>query len=102
MKRSPKLDPVHEAVLMRSLPKVVEAIAQGADVNALDREGRTALFYAAKDGDVSIAAELIRHGADVNVKDKLEFTALHFAANAYQIEVAKLLIEHGANIDAQD
>lgn len=54
----------------RSLPEVTAAIASGEDVDALDREGRTALFYAVRDGDVAIAAELVRHGANVNVHDR--------------------------------
>jgi uncharacterized protein len=71
-------------------------------VDTLDREGRTPLFYAARDGDTAIVAELLRHGANVNAKDKNLKTALHFAANEYQPEVAKLLLANGANVDAQD
>jgi ankyrin repeat protein len=98
----PKVDPVHKAVMRHSLPEVTQAIAQGGNVDALDREGRTPLFYAAMDGDSVIAAELIRQGANVNAQDKSLKTPLHFAANAYQPEVAELLSKNGANVDAQD
>lgn len=60
------------------------------------------MFYAAKDGDSAIAAELIRHGANVNAQDKGLETPLHFAARAYQPEVAELLLKNGAKVDAQD
>ncbi len=96
------VDPVHKAVMRHSLPEVTQAIAQGGDVDVLDREGRTPLFYAAQDGDSAIAADLIRHGANVNAQDKSLKTPLHFAANAYQPEVAELLLKNGASVDAQD
>ena len=99
---SPDVDAVHKAVMRHSLPEVTQAIAQGKDVDALDREGRTALFYAAKDGDSAIAAELIRHGANVNAQDKGLEAPLHFAARAYQPEVAEVLLKNGANVDVQD
>lgn len=99
---NPDLDPIHKAVMRHSLPEVTQAIAQGGDVNVLDREGRPPLFYAAKDGDSAIAAELIRHGANVNARDKSLETPLHFAARTYQLEVAELLLRNGASVDAQD
>ena len=100
--KKPEIDPVHEAVMRRSLSDLVQALAQGAPVDAKDREGRTALFYAAKDGDVAIAAALIRAGANVNARDTAERTPLHLAANSYQVEAAELLLTHGATVDAQD
>ena len=77
---SQKTSAVHKAVMRHSLSEVTQAIAQGEDVDALDREGRTSLFYAAIDGDIAIAAALIRHGANVNAQDKQLETPLHFAA----------------------
>lgn len=99
---SSDVDLVHKAVMRHSLPEVTQAIAQGGCVDALDREGRTPLFYAAKDGDSAIAGELIRNGANVNAQDKTLETPLHFAARAYQPEVAELLLKCGASVDAQD
>jgi ankyrin repeat protein len=43
---------VHRAVMIRSLTNVRQAIAKGEDVDRLDREGRTPLFYAAGDGNI--------------------------------------------------
>ena len=99
MSRSHDVAPIHKAVMKRSLPDVAQALA---DVDALDREGRTALFYAAQGGDTAIALELIRHGANVNAQDKEQKTPLHFAAGAYQVEVAELLLKNGAIVDAVD
>jgi ankyrin repeat protein len=94
--------PVHKAVMKRSLPDVKKAVSDGEDVDALDREGRTALFYAAKDGDSEIVSELINHGSNVNIQDKNLETPLHFAAREYQPQTAELLITRGASVSAQD
>jgi len=102
MSKKEAMQPVHKAVMRHNLREVTHAIAQGEDVDSLDREGRTALFYATSEGDPTLAAELIRHGANVNAQDSRLETPLHFAARAYQPEIAQLLIETGANVDAQD
>jgi ankyrin repeat protein len=75
---------------------------QGSDVDALDRESRTPLFYAVKDGDTAVVAELIRQGANVNAQDKNLETPLHFAAREYWPGVAELLLKSGAGVDARD
>jgi ankyrin repeat protein len=93
---------VHRAVMRHSLPEVIQAVSSGEDIDALDREGRTALFYAAKDGDSEIVAELLKHGSNVNVQDKNGETPLHFAAREYRPEAAELLIKAGAAVSAQD
>ncbi len=100
--RHPEISAIHRAVMRRSLSEVIDAIIAGDDVNSLDREGRTPLFYAVRDGECDIVEELIRHRADVNVQDKRLKSALHFAAAEYQIEAAELLLQNGAAVDAQD
>ena len=41
-----------------------------ADLNKTDKNGRTALFYAASGGNDDIVALLIDAGADTSIKDK--------------------------------
>ena len=53
-------------------------IKAGADVNAKDNNGRTALMYAANYGEKSIIPLLIQSGADVNAKDTQDKTALMY------------------------
>jgi ankyrin repeat protein len=88
--------------MMRDLAGVREAIRLGDDVDDLDRDGRTPLFYSLRDGELDISSHLINAGANVNARDKNLETPLHFAAREYQVGSAKLLLERGANVDAQD
>lgn len=71
----------------------------GADPNARNQAGDTALHLAASRDRKKIAAVLIRSGAKVNVKNKQGWTALHVA---WGPEVAHLLIAHGADVNARD
>lgn len=43
----------------------------GADVNAKNNGGRTALHYAASKGWLEIAQLLLTHGAKINITDKV-------------------------------
>ena len=82
-------------------------LKRGDNPNAVDKNGRTALMYAAYYGHyehVGVAKILIAAGANVNATDKNGFTALRFAAQLRHAEVAKVLLENGAdpNIPAGD
>lgn len=79
---------------------IAKLIDAGADVNATDSEGRTALLLAAKNGMTDAATLLIDRGADVSVKTKDKRTALHMAVRSRSI--TDKLLEHGAFIDAKD
>lgn len=65
------------------LIKVVEKLVElGADLHAVDNEGRTALHLAAGCGDRSMALRLVELGTDVNCRDSVGGTAMHHAAMA--------------------
>ena len=51
----------------------------GADVNAQNRSGKTALIEAAMQDDIQAVQLLIQHGADVNIQDKNGNKALKIA-----------------------
>ena len=74
---------------------ISKAIADGADVNEKDQEGRTSLFSAKKK---KIAELLISKGADVNTKMKGGWTPLHSTTSR---EVIEVLIAKGADINAK-
>ena len=76
-------------------------IDKGADVNARDKGGRTALMEAALEGHFELAKLLIDKGADVYAKQKSGWTALMSAAASGDLAMVKLLLEKGAHINAK-
>ena len=58
-----------EAADRGNLQAVRNLISAGADVNAKDEDGETALMIAADDGHTAIVQALIAAGADVNARD---------------------------------
>jgi ankyrin repeat protein len=88
---------------------VTAALAAGADINARDSNGWTALQTAAANRDMveftktqDIVKLLIEKGADVNARDKYGGTALIWATSVtHPIEIAKLLIAAGADVNAK-
>jgi len=78
----------------------------GADINAVDRNGRTVLMIASLNGNVDIAGMLLNRGADVNVRDNQGLTALmlvlSFAANVNDerhLNIIRALIDHQTNLN---
>jgi ankyrin repeat protein len=86
-------------------PKLVEAfLKKGADVNAKDRNGFTALMGAVFPGvkraiflevQIEVVKLLLENGADVNAKDKYGRTALMMTSNRPK-RFRQLLINYGA------
>ena len=52
----------------------------GANVDATDKIGNTALMFAARDGHKDKVQMLVKDGANVDATDKIGNTALMFAA----------------------
>ncbi len=79
-------------------------IRNGADVNAVDKDKKTALHVAAWNGhggySVEVAKVLLENGADVNAIDQWKRTALHIVAECGLVDAAKVLIQNGADVNA--
>ncbi|EAY13502.1 ankyrin repeat protein, putative [Trichomonas vaginalis G3] len=77
-------------------------IDHGADINSIDRDGKTALHHAAENSCVEIAKLLISKGIDIKARNHNGKTALHSAANRNNKEILEYLITHGIDINARD
>lgn len=70
-------------------------VIAGADVNARQANGMTALMSAVFNGQTDVAKALIEKGADVNASAK-GFTALRLAVERNNKDMVKLLLAHDA------
>ncbi|MBR0169109.1 MAG: TIR domain-containing protein, partial [Synergistaceae bacterium] len=84
------------------LEELRKAINAGADVNAKNNKGATALIQAAMLGHTATAELLLKNGADINAKNKYGCTALMYAAFDGYPEIAEILITYGANKNLRD
>ena len=76
-------------------------VQRGADVNAQDDRGQTAVHDAAASGFVQMVATLVPLGADVNMQTVDGWRPLHFAAHNGKSEVMFSMVKDlGLNIQA--
>ena len=68
------------------------------DINAVDPKGRSALLWAAYQGDSLTVKMLLRFGADLRLLDEGGFTALHWGCVKGQMHVLKMLIQAGGDV----
>jgi len=79
------------------LHRVCALLDEGADIDALDEHGQTALMNAAYRGDTELAQVLIGRGADLNHTAKYRLTALMLAVINDHREIVELLVNAGAD-----
>ena len=80
---------------------VRSALSEGADPNAAEGDGLTALHMAAERGNAEIVRILIDARANVEAKTRLgEYTPLHLAAEGAHASVVRVLLEAGADVMA--
>jgi hypothetical protein len=93
---------LHSAVLTGSVFAVEGLIGEGADVDAPNGAGLSALHLAAEARRLGVAALLVAKGADVNVCDGAERTPLHHAAARGHRGTIMVLLDLGADLAAAD
>jgi uncharacterized protein len=88
--------PLADAVQRGDQAAVLSLLKQGADVNAPQRDGATALHWAAYFNDPETTALLLRAGAKVMARNALGVTPLALAAQQGGANVIDQLIQAGA------
>ncbi|OWZ20683.1 hypothetical protein PHMEG_0004858 [Phytophthora megakarya] len=71
------------------------------DVNFVDIDGCTALYYAAANGHANVMQVLLRFGGDPNIVS-IRRSPLHCAVEWHRVECVKLLLQNGAALDVTD
>lgn len=91
-----------EAAEQGDLAAMAQLLADGADVHATDRAGRTALIAAAYHNQLEVGNLLIEAGADVNVQDNTQQSAYLIPTADGYLEFLQLTLAAGADVHSTD
>ena len=97
--------PLMHAVSRNAPTPIVELLLDnGAQVDAHDRKGVTALMEAAKWGRSRVAMLLLDRGAQVSARDNKGTTPLRWAAESHlsSASIVEVLLDHGAQIQERN
>ncbi len=92
--------PLVEAVKGGDSAAAVALLARGADVNAPEADGTTALHWAVHHGDLDLVRRLIRAGAKVNARNEYGATPMSEAAVVADPAMLEALLAAGADVES--
>src|SRR5438552_38833 len=94
--------PVADAAMRGDRDTVRSLLKQGADVNAAQGDGMTALHHAAERGDAEMVEMLVYAGANVASTTRIgQYTPLHLASQSASVGAVRALVKAGANVAAR-
>jgi hypothetical protein len=71
-------------------------------INSINRNGTTALHYAAQAGNEEIVKHCLDSGIDINERNKTGQAPIHYAAKGGHLEMIKMLNTKGADLHVED
>ena len=77
-------------------------LSENASTNSVDKEGLTAVMFAASWGNAEIVTALVSADADTNVLDNKGRTALSFAMEGGKTEIVRILLPVAEKLDIRD
>jgi hypothetical protein len=89
---------LHGAAENNDVAAIKKLLAEGAEIDARDGSGVTALLVATHGNRVEAAKALIEAGADVNAKDKIDDSPYLYAGARGHLEILKMTLRHGADL----
>jgi len=99
---APPEAPVADAAMRGDVDAVRRLLRDGADVNAAQADGMSALHWAADRGDAELARILLYAGANIEVVTRIgEYAPLHIASRNGHLQVVSELLDAGAKVDAR-
>ena len=78
------------------------SLDNGANRNAMDHNGNTAVMRAVQNNGVEITGLMISRKADVNIKNRYGDSPLSEASMRDNTGIAKMLLDNGADVDTRD
>ena len=91
------------AAMANDVKTLKEFLDKGIDVNAVNRYGVTALFFAIDKGNLAAVNLLLEHGADPNLKDSFYGeTPLGWAIYKKNSPILISMINHGGDLKNED
>ena len=88
------ITPLHYASYHGSLNCVELLLDLQADINALDKDGKSVLIYAVYSGNIKLIKKLLIRGANKNIKDLEGKTPYHYAIEQNKFGIANLLKDY--------
>ena len=85
------ITPLHYACYHGAINCVDLLLDLGADINAIDKDGKSPLIYAVSSGDITIVKKLLIRGADKTIEDSEGKTPYYYAVKNGKLDVARLL-----------
>ena len=99
----PPESPVADAAMRSDVETVRALVKQGADVNAAQGDGMTALHWAARNGDVPLVEVLLYAGANPMAATRVgALTPLHLASRAGNAAAIRVLVKAGSEAARAD
>ena len=93
--------PLQVAISEGSFPVTMSLLQHGANPNALDNLGKTALHLASYRRGIREVELLLKYGANMDVRDKKGWAPLHEAAYLGPVQVVVVLLNRGADPHVQ-
>lgn len=95
-------DRLIEAVKANDLKGAEELLLRKHDVDVRDENRRTALFFAALQGNEDFLELLLRFNPKIGAVDKFGSSPLYYAAAANHVGIIEMLAERGADLNQQN
>src|SRR5262249_15883091 len=89
--------PLADAAEKKEHSRIAVLLKKGADVNAAQADGMTALHWATYHDDPQTATLLVKAGADVKAANRYGVTALSLACTNGNTAIVELLLKSGAD-----